>query len=285
MQKCVLFVFMVLLCGIGDARADGVIEINQACVPVGCFAGDDPGFPVEINDSGSYRLTSNLVVSDDSNGILVRAERPTIDLNGFEIRGPVTCTATLTADDPPLLASVDCTGSGGIGINVWSGFGLTVRNGTVTGFNTGLGLGGETTIEDLEVRENAFDGINAAFDTVRVHNTTVSTNGDDGIDGQTIETRLLVTESVIRSNNDTGIYLANGIVRNTVFTLNGDDAVRSRFGDGGGLVADCHFSHNIEAIDGFGGLGVRDSVFLGNSSNFNSAPSLLGGNLCDGVSC
>lgn len=283
-NRIVLAAILVVFGGVDIVRADGVIEINQACVPVGCFAGDDPGFPVEINDSGSYRLTSNLVVSDESDGIFVESGRPTIDFNGFELRGPVTCFASLTTDDPALLDSVNCSGSGGLGIGAFAGRGYQVRNGTVAGFNNGLNTPTGSVVENMTVRESTNNGINALRETVRIHKTTISTNGNDGIAGGAVETRLLVTESIIRANDETGIYLANGIVRNSLFTLNGDDAVRSRVTGAGGLVADCHFSQNIEAIDGFSKLGVRDSVFLGNSSDVNGATS-LGGNLCDGVSC
>ena len=41
---------------------DGVIEINQArALAGGVTPGDTAGFPVSLNDSGSYRLTSDLV--------------------------------------------------------------------------------------------------------------------------------------------------------------------------------------------------------------------------------
>jgi hypothetical protein len=69
---------------------DGVLEINQTCgVQTGCFAGDTAGFPVTITAGGSYRLTSNLVISNkDIDGILVIANSVSLDLNGFEISGP-----------------------------------------------------------------------------------------------------------------------------------------------------------------------------------------------------
>jgi hypothetical protein len=44
---------------------DGVLEINQACVSVGCFPGDLAGFPVTISSTGSYRLTSSLDVTGE----------------------------------------------------------------------------------------------------------------------------------------------------------------------------------------------------------------------------
>lgn len=83
----------------GSAFAsDGVLEINQTCaVQTGCFAGDTAGLPVTISASGSYRLTSNLVVPDENtDGIVVDTENVSIDLAGFEIRGVVVCS------EPPI---------------------------------------------------------------------------------------------------------------------------------------------------------------------------------------
>ena len=73
---------------------DGMLEINQACaVSTGCFSGDAAGLPVTITAAGSYRLTSNLTVPDENtDGIVVSANDISIDLNGFGIIGPVTCS-------------------------------------------------------------------------------------------------------------------------------------------------------------------------------------------------
>ena len=79
----------------GAHAGDGVLEINQACATAtGCVAGDAPGFPVTLG-SGSFRLTGNLSVSDpDKNGIELLTAGATLDLNGFEVVGPVICTGT-----------------------------------------------------------------------------------------------------------------------------------------------------------------------------------------------
>ena len=59
---------MGILLGLGLATpalaVDGVIEINQArAMAGGITAGDNPGFPVNLTESGSYRLTSDLTVA------------------------------------------------------------------------------------------------------------------------------------------------------------------------------------------------------------------------------
>lgn len=69
---------------------NGTLEINQTCVPDGCFIGDSAGFPVEIESPGSYVLTSNLAVPNgDTTAVEASTDAPgaTIDLNGFSIQG------------------------------------------------------------------------------------------------------------------------------------------------------------------------------------------------------
>jgi len=83
--------------------ADGALEINQACaLNGGCFSGDSAGFPVTIDGSAgkSYRLTGDLDLSSAPNlsGIIVTGANVTLDMGGFEIAGPITCTST----DPTL---------------------------------------------------------------------------------------------------------------------------------------------------------------------------------------
>lgn len=106
--------------------SDGALEINQTCaVSTGCFPGDTAGLPVTISAGGSYRLTSNLTLPDlNTSGILDSALAPvTVDLGGFAIEGPNTCTVNSCG-----------TGSGvGVGYTNPGGDGLTVINGAVRG--------------------------------------------------------------------------------------------------------------------------------------------------------
>ncbi len=79
------------------ARAgDGRLEINQACVAAGCFAGDTPGFPVETQAKQSYVLTSGLTVPDANTSAVVLNSNSALDLNGFTIQGVTTCSASPT---------------------------------------------------------------------------------------------------------------------------------------------------------------------------------------------
>ena len=90
-----LFCVLSLVWGTSAFAVDGVVEINQVCaVNTGCFSGDAAGFPVTIESSGSYILTSSLETSLTSNAIEVTATDVDIDLNGFKLLGPATCTGT-----------------------------------------------------------------------------------------------------------------------------------------------------------------------------------------------
>ena len=144
---------------------DGVLEINQTCaVQTGCIdnsggIGDTPGFPVTIEVPGSYVLTSNLIVSDpNKHGISIATAPVTIDLNGFEIQGPVNCNglgSTLTCD-------------AGTGSGIRSSFvRSSVMNGSVIKFGSdGIQLGGRYRIERVVVERNGGNGIDVSDDSV-----------------------------------------------------------------------------------------------------------------------
>ncbi len=99
--------------------ADGVVLIDQNRALAGGVApGDAPGFPVTLSQPGSYRLSGNLTVPANTDGIVIAADRVTLDLNGFSISG----------------------GGSGTGITnlAISRRGTTIRNGAVTNFETGI---------------------------------------------------------------------------------------------------------------------------------------------------
>ena len=74
--------FCVAAGAITGWASDGVIEISQL---------DMESPPYIINESGSYILTENLIVTNtDVNGIEVQANYVTLDMNGFQLKGPGT---------------------------------------------------------------------------------------------------------------------------------------------------------------------------------------------------
>lgn len=129
------------------SATDGVREINQACVATGCFPGDTPGFPVQLTSEGAYRLTSNLVVSVGAVGGVYVGSKVDLDLNGFVIRGPGTCSGSG--------GSVSCVGLAGYGVVVDNAGPSSVRNGMITGAVTGLDV---ASVLPLAVSDLVIDG-------------------------------------------------------------------------------------------------------------------------------
>jgi len=129
--------------------SDGVVEINQAkALAGGVTASDAPGFPVTIDAGGSYKLTGSLTnLNADVNTIELKASLTTLDLNGFTVSGPTTCSMTASG--------VMCSGSGpGNAIEGFTGcpFGNVVKNGTIYGApDTGVRLCVTSRVEDVQV--------------------------------------------------------------------------------------------------------------------------------------
>jgi len=146
---------------------DGVIEINQASAKAGgVVSGDAPFFPVTIGTAGSYRLTSNLDVRDNSarppgtvpeemGAIDVTADNVTIDLNGFAILGPVACSFT-----PPITCSPNEVGFVATGVRAVDIRGTVVMNGTIRGMaRDGVALGESSRVEGVTAMANGSSGI------------------------------------------------------------------------------------------------------------------------------
>jgi hypothetical protein len=132
---------------------DGVVLIDQSRALAGNVTpGDAPGFPVSITQPGSYRLSGNLTAPSDTSGIVIQADHVTLDLNGFRVTG-------------------DGAGAGiGIGTADNNGFavnhrGVTVKNGTVTKFLSGLILSdfsngaASTEVREIRALDNRVVGI------------------------------------------------------------------------------------------------------------------------------
>jgi hypothetical protein len=248
---------------------DGVREINQDAVAA---AG---GFPFTITQPGSYRLTGNLNVSGATGAINVTAANVTIDLNGFEVAGPVTCT-----HDGGNPGTVSCAGASSTGI---SGP-LAVRNGTVRGFTTGITArsGQSLTLDHVVATSNAQDGVSPGNERFIATDSVFSLNGDDGIDGQTSGSLKIVQRCAFDRIGDNGIYLDAGVLAESTFVQIGE-AVRSNVGRGA-LIENNYFERNGNTLTINSRVGYRSNVFHNNTSNPGGGVN-LGQNLCDGVLC
>lgn len=195
--------------GLPARASDGAIEINMAAATAGGVTpGDGSGFPVTIDQPGSYVLTGNLQVDEDATAIQITADNVTLDLNGFSILGPTSCTGS-----PPT-----CTATG-TGIGVFSiGINVTVRNGTVRGMGaSGIELLHDSRVVEVYVRSNGSAGINTG-DSSEVRRCMALLNGDDGI-----RTSVgMIIGNHARINAGDGIEAASGsTVLDNVATQNG----------------------------------------------------------------
>jgi len=127
----------------GARAGDGRHEISQAAVEA---AG---GFPYVIAGPGSYVLTGELQVPAGTNGIEVRAEDVSIDLNGFAVRGTFVC------------GPEGCSAGPGDGVSSpTSSASTTLRNGRVVGFGARcVDLGAGSTVDRVTARNCGGDCI------------------------------------------------------------------------------------------------------------------------------
>jgi hypothetical protein len=245
-----------LLFSVGTFAVDGVILIDQNKALAGNVTpGDAPGFPVTISQPGSYRLASNLTLTDANTTVIdITVGDVTIDLNGFSIRGPTTCSGT------PAVTSCAPAGSGSGIVASTQLTNITVQNGIVRGMPvfaiTLAGLG--HIVDRMHTTDNGNTGI--TMNTGRVSHSTSVRNGADGI---------FVNDGVADHNVSTGNRF-RGI------TLNAGIASYNNIANNG----------NVGLLLGF------DSGYTGNTMHGNAVPvsggvSLGGGNhnVCNGVAC
>lgn len=297
---------------------DGVIEINQArAMAGGTTADDEPGFPVTIGETGSYRLTGNLDLTAeeaDTNAIDIEATNVILDLNGFSIIGQGTGA------------------SGGDGVN--GGSDVTVKNGTIKETDFGIRLAGNARVEGVNVIE-CFLGIRVADNAVVTNNRTqgnelqgiqvqqgalvhgnevVANSGGVDVVG-TGDKAVQITDNVIvgnenqgiqigffgnysgavnirantiASNGGAGIFAGDGDLNTTGNTIDNNGARGILFSrDGGGLVIGNTITNNdaagIERFDDLAGpVAYKDNYIDGNETTVSGTLVEIGENLCNG---
>ena len=191
------------------SAGEGAIPICQADVPL------------VITNPGSYVVTENLTLSGAGvTGIVIRADRVAIDLNGFTLRGPGS--------------------SSGFGIAQTSGSVATVRNGFVANWKGpvkgGIVLGGRNNrVESVTVADCAYGIFGGQGNVISM--CIAFSNSLDGIyvqEGSTVE-RCYAT-----GNAGWGIHAQPGsTVRECVTTWNGSGIYVHQ-----GTVAECSiFAH------------------------------------------
>ncbi len=307
---------LFVLAASGARAAEGVIEINQArALAGGVTVGDSPGFPVTLSTPGSYVLTSDLTVTGTSaHGIQVSADDISIDLGGFRIQGPVSCSG--------LGSAVTCSPSGaGIGIAANGRTRIRIERGTTRGFGgggistgnrarilavnaesnatIGIVVGEGSQVSESSAYQNGSYGIFAYPDSVLSHNTSVSnywtgiygssgasivgnTAADNGADGISANAGSNVRENSVRLNEDDGIAAGSG-------AFVSDNSATSNAGDGIEVGAGATAHRNTSRENAGIGLrlgsqaGFRENVISSNTAGTTSGGVNLGDNACNGT--
>lgn len=250
-----------LLLGALPALADeGVTEINQAVVDA---AG---GFPFSISTPGSYRLTGNLTHPAPAlqmQTILITAGDVDLDLNGFRIVGPVTCTG----EGSTLSCANRVSNANGIFI---SGDGVHVHDGTVRGSGgSGITIAGDNAvIENVRLIENGGYGLVAANTGAPVR-TTVRRSGAYRNQNGAL---FLRDESASIENLTTGC--GNGV----------------ELDDDGFVLRTVSTNHSFRGIETEKAVTIRESLVSGNGNGINldslsaggSDPGALGSTVTSG---
>ncbi len=237
---------------------DGEILITQAKALAGNVTpGDAPGFPVTLSLPGKYKLAGSLTLQQDQSAIEFTAPDVALDLNGFKIQGPITCTG--------FGASLAC-GSGNVdtvAVNGHSITSATVRNGTIQGFNWGVyGVGYSSLVEDLNLRDIGATGIIASTGSIVRANRLYAV-------GSGIISGGLISGNTVLNARTTGISANYGdlVMGNQVY-YTGHAGINAE-GQGSAAIV-----HNAASISG-NGIPINGGDSLGGGTH-NSC----GGNLC-----
>lgn len=224
------------------AAVDGVIEINDARARQGGVTpGDMPGYPVTLNQPGSYRLTGDLFVTGTNlDVVVIDASHVVLDLNGFSIR----CLFALTP----------CKENGsGVGVRIGDGVAnVVVRNGAIRDVAGRAVVGGrQVTLEDLRVVDN---GGGLILNGV-VRRSIISGNGSEGVFGNAD-----ISDCLIQLNGASGIQMRSGSVRDSRILAN----------EGAGVVVESSMDavsivgNVIEGNESFGIVAPAPSAYRSN---------------------
>jgi hypothetical protein len=187
---------------------DGVVLIDQTRALAGNVTpGDAPGFPVTLSLPGSYRLSGNLTVPAQTDGIVIQTSDITIDLNGFRITGgPERAEEVFGITDRDVAHR-----------------GIVIRNGAMT--NLGIVMASH----QVEVREMR---IARAHFAIRIAGDMAVVTGNSVFGGFTAiridGTDAIITDNIV-SRNVSGIvsFSAMALVRGNSASFNDFWGIRS----------------------------------------------------------
>lgn len=227
------------------ANAHAQATIDQAKALAGDVTpSDTAGFPVTLSVPGSYKLTSNLAVPAGTTGIEVTTSGVTLDLNGFSIIAPRTCSRDNAS------YAVTCVGDWGLDGVSFSVAGNTLRNGRIQGFDRGVAVAGGQ-LENLHLKHNTLGVAGYVYDGARtlIRSVRVELSQGTGFVGSD----MLIQGSTAASNGNSGFSLQRSTVldsfafQNKYSGFNGIDLSLGR------VVASGNKGGNIVAAISLGG--------------------------------
>ncbi len=229
---------------------DGETLITQAKALAGNVTpGDAPGFPVTLSLPGKYKLAGNLTVPDGADGILIDNDLVTLDLNGFTLQGPVTCTG--------FASNLACLpASNYYAIKAYNRVGLQVRNGAIRGFPQGISsLGNSGLAEDLFISEIGGTALGAGHGSIIRGNRLYKV-------GIGIYSGGLVLNNTIYGANLNGIYSSyGGLVIGNQTHYTGSAGIVGAYQGNAALV------HNAASTSGGSGNGISGGESLGGGTD------------------
>lgn len=184
--------------------------------------GDTPGYPVTLGAPGHYVLTGHLSVPAGSSGIVITSPHVTLDLNGFSVAGPVSCTQEYQTKVVTCSAAVNTTIAGILANEVQ---GIVIRNGSVRGFaGYGISASGHAVIEDVGVSSNAYIGLVLPSNVGGLSRVSGSRFWHNGSRGAYVK-GTLVERSNFSSNHLDGLYAERSAVIDSMAQANGDRGI------------------------------------------------------------
>ncbi|MFT7775816.1 hypothetical protein [Roseateles sp.] len=210
-----------LLAGcMAGAQAQATIDQNKALAG-NVTPGDTPGFPVTLNQPGSYRLTGNLTVPEaNTTAILITSPNVTLDLGGYAILGPCAggCGSSSLGDGVALALP---NPSPGIGLAA-----IEIANGTVRGMGR-YGINGINTLHG------------GSYGALRVERMRLLNNRYGiSIAGGGSVANSDISGNVVALHGNSVALRHNDITRNsTAFSLNSDSSALGNVIQGNGTDA------------------------------------------------
>lgn len=230
--------------------AEGVIEINQArALAGGVTSGDSAGYPITIDQAGSYALTSSLDPSP-ADAIYIQADDVSIDLRGFRVKGSISDVNSGAARTTLLNGAVSdgdiVLGDDAMAANLkLSGGSISMQSGSLAVDNTLVSVGPTPAIsvgDQSAVRGNRIRNAGScivAGEAAQIENNSVELCFADGLEagkgskivGNTIKnvsgagirafSGSLVTQNVVRSAGGYGYQLGSSVaLEGNVFVEN-----------------------------------------------------------------